>query len=581
MSPFETHNRELVRLLAFSACFGALAVASYFVPGTEGVRPWIVGEPVPLVHLALGEREVVEATPGVLVSRPIVADLAESRLVEDTALPHSVLTDTDVPAPFVADIQDAPPPALAAVLPPQQDTPTVMAMGLSAVPTADPADGPLALVSVAPVTDMNGPPEGIAVHRRGAVYRPGEGALNNRTPAHGTPLEVPEGALDAYFSSLARTESGEPGHIARAIHFGDSTIAADGITKTVRKRLQGQYGDGGPGFLAVHVDRRWASRNDILRNPKGSWKTRTITFGGADLAYYGLAGTVSTANGPSTSLLGGKRGEDGRQPLTRFDAFFQVQPGGGTLSLSTETGEGVTLKTASESVGDAFHTIKATGGARNLTVSTGEDGPVTMYGVALETDGPGVTWETLGVAGAGSGSFFRQGANHIARQVNHRHPDLIVWQIGGNEVGLPVLTSGDGTRYKERYSKVIRKVLAGAPQASCLLVTPLDQGERYRGQVRSKPNLDRMVKLQREAAVEMGCAFWDARAAMGGSGAFGRWLEYDPPLAWTDLEHLSGRGLNLIGHSFADAIELAYQDWKRRNPALVSDVPALALAGEG
>ena len=258
--------------------------------------------------------------------------------------------------------------------------------------------------------------------------------------------------------------------------------------------------------------------------------------------------------------------------------FFQVQPEGGTLSLATDNGATKSFQTAADAQGDVFHRLTADG-AKTLTVATGDDGPVTLYGVAMETAGPGITWETLGVAGAGSGSHFRQGKNHISRQVGRRNPDLIVWQLGGNEVGLPVLKSGDGTKYKERYKKALKKVLAGAPGASCLVVTPLDQAERYRGQVRSKPNLTRMVNLQRDAAFELGCAFWDARAAMGGPGAFARWVEAEPKLAWSDLEHLTGRGLNLIGHTLADAIEAAYTDWKKQNPALVGS-PALAQAGD-
>jgi hypothetical protein len=72
-----------------------------------------------------------------------------------------------------------------------------------------------------------------------------------------------------------------------------------------------------------------------------------------------------------------------------------------------------------------------------------------------------------------------------------------------------------------------------------------------------------MVSLQREVARELGCAFWDARAAMGGEGAFANWLSHDPPLAWSDLYHLTGKGLNIVGHSLSDAIELAYEDWRR------------------
>jgi hypothetical protein len=580
VSAFDQHTREVRRLLAFTAGFGLLAGLSYLVPGTEEVRPWMVGEPVPLVHLALGEREVVEAAPGVLVSRPTGEDRLESSPIDSgtpaDAASAEAVAQAPAAAPPAAPPADAPAPA--------EGSPAPEAVAAAApeapagVPLAADAEPAGALAAMAPPAAEAVEAAGTPVRRRGTVRTPGAGALQNRGAARGTPLEIPDGALDRYFASLSRAEAGEPGHITRALHFGDSTIASDGITKTVRKRLQGHYGDGGPGFLAVQVDRRWAVRPGVLRDTSGSWKTLTITFGGADMAYYGLGGTVSTARGPSKSVLGGLKVEGERQPLQTFDVFFQVQPEGGTLSLATDSGASKTFQTAAAAHGDVFHRMSAEG-AKTLTVATGEDGPVTLYGVALETAGPGITWETLGVAGAGSGSHFRQGKNHIARQVGRRNPDLIVWQLGGNEVGLPVLKAGDGTKYKERYKKALKKVLAGAPTASCLVVTPLDQAERYRGQVRSKPNLTRMVNLQRDAAFELGCAFWDARAAMGGSGAFARWVEAKPALAWSDLEHLTGRGLNLIGHSLADAIEAAYIDWKARNPALVG-APALAQAGE-
>jgi len=585
VTPFDQHTREVRRLLAFTAGLGLLGALTYLVPGSEEVQPWVVGEPVPLVHIALGEREVVETAPGVLESRPVSADRLASSSIDSGLEPDapSGSSRTSDPARVAVAARSTDATATTAGAP---ETPPAPHTSLDEAP-ATKAPLPSATdaahaTALAAMATADGLPVATAETARSgsgsAVRTPGAGALQNRGAAVGTPLEVPEGALDRYFASLARAESGEPGHITRALHFGDSTIASDGITKTVRKRLQGRYGDGGPGFLAVQVDRRWAVRPGVLRDTDGSWKTLTITFGGAEMAYYGLGGTVSTARGASTSVLGGLKVEGVRQPLHSFDVFFQVQPEGGTLSLATDNGASKSFQTASAAQGDVFHRLTADG-ATTLTVATGDDGPVTLYGVAMETAGPGITWETLGVAGASSGSHFRQGRNHIARQVGRRNPDLIVWQLGGNEVGLPVLKAGDGTKYKERYKKALTKVLDGAPGASCLVVTPLDQAERYRGQVRSKPNLTRMVNLQRDAAFELGCAFWDARAAMGGAGAFARWVEAEPALAWSDLEHLTGRGLNLIGHSLADAIEAAYGDWKRRNPALVGS-PALAQAGD-
>jgi hypothetical protein len=220
----------------------------------------------------------------------------------------------------------------------------------------------------------------------------------------------------------------------------------------------------------------------------------------------------------------------------------------------------VDLSSKGEGVRDAFYDLRPEGGARQLVVGTGADGPVTVYGVAMETAGPGVTWETLGVAGAGQGSMMRQGRNHLAQQIARRKPALLVYQMGGNELGYPSLKSGGGSVWLDRYKNIISRVRAGAPQASCLLITPLDQGERVRGEVRSKPTLNLMIKLQRQTAAEVGCAFWDARAAMGGPGSFGRWLGHKPSLAWADLYHLTGKGLHLVGNTLSDALIAAYDE---------------------
>lgn len=632
----QIHDRELKRLLSFIGVFGLFSAASYVVPGLELVRPWVPGEPVPLVHLALDRAIVTENRLGEIVRQmpgedarkdaPITVDSGAPPAIEGPAPEVEVEVEVDVGAeaeplaPLVADIApsvsapatldleecaaedteaiddtlaDAVPiepatvegvpltddesasddtdgAALPAAEPGAEAAEDAVADGSAAPPDEGADDDAPAVLALPPTAPGSTESVAVAIPSRPAperaaavddVSRPGEGSLRDRLPARGTPLEVAPGSLNAWFTSLAKASAGTPGHIARALHWGDSTIAGDGITRTVRSRLQGRFGDGGPGFLAVQVDPRWASRPGVLRNAKGAWKTRTITFGGAGNKYYGLGGTVSTAYGKSSSTLGGSKVGDQRQALHRFDIAYQTRPDGGTLVVQVDGGEGATFQTASASTGDAFHTFTAPAGAQQLHVATTGDGPVTVYGVSLETRGPGMTWETLGVAGAGQGSMFRQGPNHLARQVAWRDPDLIVYQMGGNELGYPSLKTGGGKVWKERYVRVVRSLRKGAPDASCLLITPLDQGERVRGTVRSKPTMATMVRLQRETAREMGCAFWDAQAAMGGSGSFGVWL--NKKLAWSDLYHLTNKGLAIIGHALTDAMEAAYDEWRR------------------
>ena len=74
-------------------------------------------------------------------------------------------------------------------------------------------------------------------------------AVGTSFPARPEKLHVPTGSLDAYFTQLSLIEDGTD-KVARALVWGDSTIASDGIIKDVRGRMQERFGDAGPGFLS-------------------------------------------------------------------------------------------------------------------------------------------------------------------------------------------------------------------------------------------------------------------------------------------------------------------------------------------
>ena len=69
----------------------------------------------------------------------------------------------------------------------------------------------------------------------------------------------------------------------------------------------------------------------------------------------------------------------------------------------------------------------------------------------------------------------KQSERHLIEQINNRNPNLIVYWTGGNEMGY--LKNQKGKGYKKLYRKVIRSLKEGAPEASRLLIGPLDQGK--------------------------------------------------------------------------------------------------------
>ena len=421
--------------------------------------------------------------------------------------------------------------------------------------------GELALLDAAPLAEAPTPAPDTPASR-----------LPRRDGAVATAVELPDAAphaLDPFFEALSRAEGGEPGRIVRVLHWGDSTIAADGICRTVRSRLQDRFGDGGPGLLSVHVDTRWQIRPGVLRyNDDSDWQTYNVTFAGSDEWRYGLGGHVSTAEGEASVTLGGTKREDGsRQKLHRFDVYYQARPDAGSVSVVPRGTGGAKIKTSADRVQDRFREVTSAAGSDKLWIKTHGDGPVSLYGVALETAGPGVTWETLGVAGSSIASIINhQGRVHLKGQVERRRPDLIVYQTGGNELDYPDLQRGDGLAYKAKYLEALGKIRGGAPDTPCLMIGPIDQGTRVRGKVISQPALEKLIGLQRTAANEAGCAFWDARGVMGGDGGFARWIQHEPQLASTDLLHLTSDGFDLVGDSLADAILDRYDRWREANP---------------
>lgn len=383
--------------------------------------------------------------------------------------------------------------------------------------------------------------------------------LPERPPGVPTRLVDPEHrGMDRFYRALHRAAAGEG--LARAAQWGDSTIAADGITSTVRARLQARFGNGGPGYLSAGMDPQWMMRFDVGTTRTGEWTTHSLLSGNGG-GRYGFGGIVSTAAPEARVSFSAPKLPDGsRLKLHRFEVYYQAGPErGGWWATLDGAGAGAG-SAAAAGLSDRFHATERPQGYTRATIGASADGPATFYGVVMETAGPGVVWDALGVTGIGPWSFAQQGRRHLAGQVARRSPDLVAIMLGGNDLGARDLV-GDGAGYVPYFLETVERLRAGAPESACLILTPLDQGTRKGGTAQTKPTMGPMVSALRLAAAQTGCAFWDAQAAMGGAGSIVRWSRLKPPLAWTDLLHLSSTGQEIVGNLLADAIEAGYDHW--------------------
>ena len=201
-------------------------------------------------------------------------------------------------------------------------------------------------------------------------------------------------------------------------------------------------------------------------------------------------------------------------------------------------------------------------GSKKFTVRV-ESGRVRLYGVEFSKSRPGVLYSSLGVNGANItllGHAFN-GA-HWTAQLHHYKPDLVVLAYGTNESGFPKFI--DST-WAGEMKVVVKRLQAALPDASILLMSPMDRGERNdRGEIETIATMPRLVKIEAKVAEETGVAFFNTFQAMGGDGTMARWYAAEPRLVGSDYIHPMPAGAKIVGGLLYEALRDGYNEYKLR-----------------
>lgn len=393
--------------------------------------------------------------------------------------------------------------------------------------------------------------------------RPYEPRPEDEEPAK-SPIEDPTGkALDPFFETLARTDQRIEGAVTRVAHYGDSAVGNDGITSAARRRMQRRFGDAGHGFHLLSPPNASYKHQGVRFETNAKWGKCFIIQKCRPDGHYGFGGVTFKSNGGAQSRFRtAKDGAFGRK-MGRFELWYAGQPKGGRVQIKVDGGEPVVVETAADSLEDRWHAIELEDGPHDVVVRAIGGGKVRSYGVVMERDVPGVVWDGLSLIGAFTSRLAEQDPEHFSSQLRHRGSDLVVLMFGGNDM----LRKMKMANYKEEYRRVLKLVRgASTPERpiACLVMAPLDHGERKGSRIVTQQIVPRMVQAQREVAHEEGCAFFDTFAAMGGEGSAGRWFRSSPRLMSGDLAHLTHRGHKVIGEHLFRALVQAYVAYRRR-----------------
>ncbi len=375
-----------------------------------------------------------------------------------------------------------------------------------------------------------------------------------RTPS----IEHPE-ALASFFESLARTAAGDG--ITRVTHLGDSSIGTDGIPHALRRRFQAELGDAGPGFVLLQAHTHSYVNRTVQIRIRAHWSLCYIIHRCRHDGRYGLGGVTVESRGAASTLI------RPRSPrvVSRAEVWYLAQPDGGRLEARFGD-RAVTVDTAAEQPEDRTLVIEREPGEHPLRVTA--RGRVRAYGVVLENEGPGVVWDTLSMRGALTPRLLEQDRTHFAGQLVRRDPDLVVLSYGGNDLARIVRGDIAGDDLREETYRVIARIRAAVPRASCLVVGIGDHLRSGASIVRPR-HVEAVLAAQRAAASQGGCAFWDTTAAMGGTRTYARWRR--ERLATSDGRHLAEAGRRVIAARLYAALAHARRATEDGSPTSADD----------
>jgi hypothetical protein len=378
------------------------------------------------------------------------------------------------------------------------------------------------------------------------------------------PLVDPKSTLASFYERVAGLARGHAKEHVRIAMYGDSNLTADAATGRLRRQLQGRFGDGGHGYVALAQPWPWYSHNDVHHD--GTWKLpngfRQIATSNRKTAdgHYGFANIASECAVPGCSAWVSTEPKEGApigRTASRFDLYYLKQPAGGRFDVALDGTVVRSLDARAQTFEAAFERFETTDARHELKVLIRGFGPVRLFGVAIERETPSIQVDCLGTGSLNLEQLTQVQNDTRRAQLERRAYDLVIIQLGTNVWG----TDAENKKHAKTFVDELR---AARPALPILFLSPPDSTTEE-DDTRSDPRLAGLAKTMRVIAEENGAAFWDHRAAMGGDQAILTFIKKG--LVEHDRIHLKKQGHELMADRFLCALWDGLSGHVERNPA--------------
>ncbi|MEG3145504.1 SGNH/GDSL hydrolase family protein [Sphingomonas sp. RT2P30] len=387
--------------------------------------------------------------------------------------------------------------------------------------------------------------------------------------------------LAPIFSKLAAARRGQ-GPAVHILQIGDSHTAGDAVTGAWRDLLQARYGVGGRGVLAPGRPYDGYLTRGVTATMSVGW-TIGATFGKSAAAprpMLGVAGFSMIANRPDASMT--LRADSSATMFDRFVLCAIGGPNAGGVTLRFDGAETSRIDFTAPDVRPMCRSVDSATMHGAIDVTAEIPGLTLTSWATFRSGKGGVVLSNVGVVGSQLMHFARADDIVIAEEMTTYAPDLIVLAFGTNEGFSPRF---DAVSYEATLRAQIARLrllsggapmlMFGAPDsltrnaalrgnapglpleceaAPAFLAAPLPSDAMVqplpgdgaapaaKAPLFAPPALADVRRIQRRVAADMGVAFWDWQASMGGPCAARDWVQRAEPLMRGDYVHFKTLG---------------------------------------
>jgi len=361
--------------------------------------------------------------------------------------------------------------------------------------------------------------------------------------------------LNNFFQKLSKLMLFGEGQI-NVLHMGGSHIQADVYSNRLRQLLGSYYPEqqGARGLIFPYRIAKTNGPPDFRADYTGDW-TSNKNVSRELSTKLGLMGmSVSTSDTTASFQITFDRIKNLPQHFTRIKLFNEIdsssfQPywiGNDSVKFTSFPEKGYTLIELPR-----FYDTISIGFKKEDSLQH----HYILYGMYLESDEPGITYNSVGVNGASTTSYLK--CELFEQQVKEVHPDLVFFGIGINDAHNNTFTQ---KRYEDYYRQIIKMIQASNPNVMLVFITNNDSYSYSR--INNK-NAEAVEKAMYNLAKEYNGAVWNMFRVMGGYRSATIWRANN--LMKHDRIHFNREGYNLMGDLIFNALMEKYGNYLMRN----------------